>query len=277
MQSIFTANRIALITGASAGIGLELAKVLAPRVDSLILVARRIERLEQLATELRSRYSALKIAVEAADLADPESLQNLLRRLEEGRWDVDVLINNAGLGEFGLFESSPWSRIQQMIDVNILAMLRLSHSLLPGMIRRGHGAILNIGSGAGYSAMPNAAVYTASKHFVRAFTESLRAQLAGTPITVSEAAPGPVESEFDQVAGVEGTFLPGQRFLQITAQECATDIMRQFERGSQVIFPGRNFRWLMRMQPLQPRRLLARLLAQEAGRIRKRDTRVGST
>jgi short-subunit dehydrogenase len=116
--------------------------------------------------------------------------------------------------------------------------------------------------------MPNAAVYTASKHFVRAFTESLRAQLVDTRITVSEAAPGPVESEFDQTAGIEGDYLPAQRFFQITAQECAADIIREFERGSPVIFPGRSFRWLMRVQPLQPRRLLVTQIAKAASKIR---------
>ncbi len=88
-----------------------------------------------------------------------------------------MLVNNAGLGESEVFERSPWSRIEQIVEVNIMAMLRLSHHLLPAMLNRGHGAILNIGSGAGYAAMPNAAVYTASKHFVRAFTESLRLKL----------------------------------------------------------------------------------------------------
>src|SRR5207244_1467912 len=105
--------------------------------------------------------------------------------------------------------------------VNIVAMLRLTRELLPLMIARCHGAILNIGSGAGYAAMPNAAVYTASKHFVRAFTESLRAQVQGTGVTVSEAAPGPVESEFDQVAGIEGGATPGQNLVRVTARECA--------------------------------------------------------
>jgi len=268
MHSIFAANRTALVTGASSGIGLELTRALAPKADSLIVVARRVERLEQLATDLRSRYSNLRVDVEAADLADPESLTSLLRRLKEDGRDVDVLINNAGLGESELFESSPWSHIQQIVDVTIVALLRLTHAFLPGMIRRGHGAILNIGSGAGYSAMANAAVYTASKHFVRAFTESLRAQLAGTPITVSEAAPGPVASEFDQVAGIEGDYLPAQRFLRITPRQCAFDIVRAFEKGAPVIFPGRNFRWLMRAQPMMPRRLLAKQLAEAARRAR---------
>jgi len=202
MKSIFTENRTALITGASAGIGFELTKLLAGKLDALVVVARRTERLTQLKNDLQAQLPKLGVSVESADLSNPGGVENLLKRLDERRLGVDVLVNNAGLGEAELFERSPWSRIQQIVAVNVLAMLRLSHHLLPPMIRRGHGAILNIGSGAGYAAMPNAAVYTASKHFVRAFTESLRAQLASTGITISEAAPGPVESEFDQAAGI---------------------------------------------------------------------------
>jgi uncharacterized protein len=156
------------------------------------------------------------------------------------------------LGKSELFERSAWARIRQIVEVNIIAMLCLSHHLLPAMISRGHGAILNIGSGSGYAAMPNAAVYTASKHFVRAFTESLRAQLDGTGITVSEAASGPVDSEFDQVAGIEASATPSQNIFRISARECAADIVREFERGSAVIFPGRNYRWLMKVEPLVP-------------------------
>ena len=268
MQTIFAVNRTALVTGASAGIGLELTRALAPKLDSLILVARRVERLEQLAKDLHARFPALNIVVEAADLSIPEAVQDLLRRLEARRLDVDVLVNNAGLGESELFERSSWMRIHQIVHVNIVAMLHLSHHLLPAMISRGHGAILNMGSGAGYAAMPNAAVYTASKHFVRAFTESLRAQLAGTGIMVSEAAPGPVESEFGEIAGIESNATPRESMFRITAQECAADIVREFERGSPVIFLGRMYHWLMKVQPLMPRRLVATQIAQAARRIR---------
>ena len=270
MKSIFTENRTALLTGASAGIGLELSRAFAPKLDVLIVVARRAELLKQLAKELQSQFSRLNVVVEAADLSDPESVENLLQGLGERGLNVDVLVNNAGLGEAELFDTSPWSRIRHIIEVNIVSMLRLSHHFLPAMISRGHGAILNIGSGAGYAAMPNAAVYTASKHFVRAFTESLRAQLAGTGVTVSEAAPGPVESEFDQVAGIEAGATPGQSVFRITAQECAAEITREFEKGSPVIFPGRNYRWLMKAQPLMPRRLVAGQVAQAARKIRHR-------
>jgi short-subunit dehydrogenase len=226
-----------------------------------------------MAKELQSRFPKLNLAVQAADLSIPEAVDDLLRQLQARDLNVDVLVNNAGLGECELFERSSWGRIHQIVELNILAMLRLSHSLLPAMIGRGHGAILNIGSGAGYAAMPNAAVYTASKHFVRAFTESLRAQLSGTGILVSEAAPGPVDSEFDQVAGVEGGATPGQKVFRITAKECAISIVREFERGSPVIFPGRNFGWLMKVQPLMPRRLIAMQVAQAARELRHKGSR----
>lgn len=273
MESIFTENRTALITGASAGIGFELTKSLGPKLDTLIVVARRSERLIQLANELQTRSPKLRVVVESTDLSDPDAVESLLKRMDEHRLPPDVLVNNAGLGEAELFERSPWSRIQQIIAVNVLAMLRLSHHFLPPMISRGHGAILNIGSGAGYAAMPNAAVYTASKHFVRAFTESLRAQLTGTGITVSEAAPGPVESEFGQVAGIEGGATPGEGVFRITARECAEEIVREFEKRSPVIFPGRNYRWLMKAQPLMPRHLISRQMAQAAREIRNRTSK----
>ena len=270
MKSIFTENRTAVITGASAGIGFELTKLLAHKLDALVVVARRAERLTELAHELQAQLSQLRVVVESADLANQEAVEDLLKRMDELRLSVDVLVNNAGLGEAELFERSSWSRIKQIIAVNVLAMLRLSHHFLPSMINRGHGAILNIGSGAGYAAMPNAAVYTASKHFVRAFTESLRAQLAGTGLTISEAAPGPVESEFDQAAGIKGGATAGQDIFRITSQECAADIIREFEKGAPVIFPGRNYGLLMKAQPLMPRRLVSRQIAQAAREIRRK-------
>jgi short-subunit dehydrogenase len=272
MRSIFTTNRTALVTGASAGIGLEVAKALAPKLDSLILAARRVERLEEVAKELQSRFPALRVAVQPVDLSAPPSVEDFLGELKACGGEIDVLVNSAGLGEFELFERSSWSRIHRIVEVNIVALLRLTHHLLPAMVSRGHGAVLNIGSGAGYAAMPNAAVYTASKHFVRAFTESLRAQLAGAGIIVSEAAPGPVDTEFDQVAGVEGEVMPGQSIMRISAPECAAEIVREFEKGSPVIFPGRTYHLLMRMQPLMPRRLLAAQVTQAARKIRNRQS-----
>jgi hypothetical protein len=143
-------------------------------------------------------------------------------------------------------------------------------TLVSGMVRRGHGAVLNIGSGAGHAAMPNAAVYTGCKHFIRAFSESLRAQLKGTGVIVCEAAPGPVKTDFDQIAGIGGEAIPGQSLLRITAAQCARDIVRGLERGTAVIYPGRTYRWLMRLQSLMPRRLIIWQIAKCARELRTR-------
>ena len=151
-----------------------------------------------------------------------------------------------------------------------MAAVQLTHALVPAMVRRGHGAVLNIGSGAGHAAMPNAAVYTESKHFIRVFSESLRAQLKETGVIVCEAAPGPVETEFDRIAGIEGGATPGQNLFRITAGECARDIIQQFGRGTAVIYPGRMYRWLMRLQPLMPRSLLVAQIAKNAHELRTR-------
>src|SRR5215471_18112798 len=129
MKSIFTENRTALITGASAGIGFELTKLLAHKLDVLVVVARRAERLTQLASELPAQLPKLRVIVEAVDLSDLEAVEAFLERLDEHGLAVDVLVNNAGLGEAELFERSPWRRIQQIITVNVLAMLRLCHHL----------------------------------------------------------------------------------------------------------------------------------------------------
>lgn len=270
MESIFVRNRTALVTGASSGIGLELAKVMALKLERVILVARRLERLNEAAEIIRARASSVDVVVHAADLSAIDDMERLMQSLRDKGMDVDILVNNAGSGEAELFEATAWNRIDAMINVNIIAMLRLTHDLLPGMIARGHGAILNIGSGAGYAAMPNAAVYTAGKHFVRAFTQSLRAQMTGTGVIVSEAAPGPVDSEFDRAAGIEGGATPGQSIFRISAENCAKDIIQAFETGSPVIYPGRNYRWLMKVQPLMPRRLLDAQLSQAAAKLRQR-------
>ncbi|HEX8806979.1 MAG TPA: SDR family oxidoreductase [Candidatus Aquilonibacter sp.] len=256
-----------MITGASAGIGSELARAVAPKVRRLVLVARRTDRLEELANELRDA-SKVEVFTAAVDVTSPDGVETMLSDLDRNGVAVDILVNNAGVGEAELFERSPWSRIEGIVDVNITALLRLTRQLLPPMVARGHGAILNIGSGAGYAAMPNAAVYTASKHFVRAFTESLRAQLDGTGVFVCEAAPGPVESEFDRVAGIEGGATPGQRALRISSHECAADIVRQFERKTPTIFPGRNHRRLMRLAAIVPRSVFVGQLVKEARRLR---------
>jgi len=255
---------VVLITGASAGIGRELALEFGARAETLVLAARRLDRLEQLREELLSRYPGLKVIPLAADLSDEHEIETALAKIKEQAGAVDVLVNNAGLGDSVLFDRSEWPRTSQLLRTNIFAVAQLTSALVPGMVARRRGGVLNIGSGAGLTVLPNAAAYVGSKHFVAGFSEALRADLAGTGVTVTQVCPGPVESEFDQVSGSPGGMIGTPRLLRITAAQCAREARAGFERGKARVFPGRAYRFLMRMLPLLPmwmRRTQAAILA----------------
>jgi uncharacterized protein len=260
-----------LITGASAGIGRELALEFSACSETLVLIARRLDRLERLRDELLGHYPRLKVIVFAADLSEEREIETLLGRVAEQAGAVDVLVNNAGLGDSALFDRSDWKRTRQVLRTNILAVAQLTSALVPGMVERRRGGVINIGSGAGLTVLPSAAAYVGSKHFVAGFSEALRADLAATGVTVTEVCPGPVESEFDQVAGsVRGMAGAPPSFLRISAAQCAREALRGFERGEDRVFPGRAYRFLMRMLPLFPLRMRRKRAANTAARLRTR-------
>jgi uncharacterized protein len=260
---------IVMVTGASAGIGRELALQLAARAATLVLLARRVDRLEQLRTELLAMHPRLKVVVLAADLSDEGDVARVLARIREQVGPVDVLINNAGVGDSALFDRVEWSRTRQVLRTNVVAIAQLSAALIPGMVAHGRGGVLNIGSGAGLAVLPAAAAYVGSKHFVDGFSEALRADLAGTGVVVTQVCPGPVNSEFDEVAGSEGGMAGGPpQFLRITAAQCAREALAGFDRGDALVFPGRAYRVAMRLLPLLPRRLRRWQAAQSAARLR---------
>jgi uncharacterized protein len=259
---------IVLITGASAGIGRELALEFGARAETLVLVARRVDRLKQLREELLGRCPELNVVVLAADLSDEHEIERLLAKVSEQVGAVDVLVNNAGLGDSVLFDRSEWPRTRQVLRTNILAVAQLTSALVPGMVERRRGGVLNIGSGAGLAVLPNAATYVGSKHFVAGFSEALRADLSGTGVTVTQLCPGPVDSEFDQVAGSPGGMTGTPRFLRITAAQCAREALTGFESGEARVFPGRAYRILMRMMPLFPLWMRRKQAANIAARLR---------
>jgi short-subunit dehydrogenase len=259
---------IVMITGASAGIGRALALEFGSRAVTLILVARRLDRLEKLQGELLGRYPGLKVVALAADLSDEHEIERLLARVSEQAGAVDVLVNNAGLGDSVLFDRSEWARTRQVLRTNIFAVAQLTSALVPGMVQRRRGGVLNIGSGAGLTVVPNAATYVGSKHFVAGFSEALRADFSGTGVTVTQVCPGPVESEFDQVAGSPGGMIGTPRLFRITAEQCAREALEGFERGEARVFPGRAYRFLMRMMPLFPLWLRRKQAANLASRLR---------
>ena len=242
----------ALITGASSGIGAEMARQIAPHARALVLVARRADRLEALKAELER--SGMEVQCHAADLADGAQVERLLAALEESGTKVDFLINNAGLGDHGLFEDSEWKRVQAMLDVNIAALTRLTHALLPGIIRSGRGAILNVSSITAYLPMPRMAVYAASKAYVNSFTEALRAELRGTGVAVSALCPGPVETEFGSLAKRAGEedAAPAPDFLKQPVGRIVRDALRGLDRGRARTIPGLPLAVMMFLTALVP-------------------------
>jgi short-subunit dehydrogenase len=170
----------ALITGASSGIGRQFATQLAARAGTLVVVGRRAGLLEGLRAELAAVHPRLQVVAASVDLSDERDVDRGLASVREQVGAVDVLINNAGLGDQALFDGSDWTRTRQVLLTNVVAVAQLTARLVPSMVERGRGGVLNVGSGAGLTVMPAAAAYSASKHFVDGFSEGLRADLAGT-------------------------------------------------------------------------------------------------
>ena len=258
-----------LITGASSGIGLELARELAPRARSLVAIARRTERLEGLKDELSARHPGLVVRTEPCDLSDPEAVDALSGRLMEAFGAVDVLVNNAGGGLEGLYESSDWEKNYRLIRLNVVALALLTRRLMPAMVARRKGGVLNISSGAGVAIMPGMAAYVGTKHFVTGFTETLRVELDATGVVISQALPGPVETGFDEAANIGP---PGvmDRFFRISAARCAREVIRGFERGRPMIFPGSTYGAVMALQGTLPRTFQRRAASSQARRLRGR-------
>jgi short-subunit dehydrogenase len=258
----------ALITGASSGIGAEMARQLAPHARALVLVARRADRLEALKAELER--SGMEIQCHAADLGDAAQVERLLAALEASGTKIDFLINNAGLGDHGLFEDSEWKRVQAMLDVNIKALTRLTHALLPGIIRSGRGAILNVSSIVSYLPMPTMAVYAASKAYVNSFTEALRGELRGTGVLVSALCPGPVDTEFGSLAKRDGEedAAPAPAFLKQPVERIVREGLRGLECGRARTVPGIPLAVMMFLTALVPIFILRPFLG-----IRSRDAR----
>ena len=188
-----------LVTGASSGIGLELAKCFAADKCDLVLVARGTDALEKLAAELREKFSIQAIVI-TADLSRPESPQEIFDECKGRGITVDVLVNNAGFGLHGGFAELPLKRQLEILQVNVAALVALTGLFLPGMIGRNRGGILNVGSVAGFLPGPNMAVYYASKAFVLSFSEALHEELRDTGVRVTNLCPGPTETNFSTVA-----------------------------------------------------------------------------
>jgi len=231
MTAPAAAEPTALVTGASSGLGVAIAGELARRGHALTLVARRAERLRELAGEIRDEHG-VRVEWISADLGDAAARDELPAEIDERGQVVDVLVNNAGIGTTGRFHELPVEREVELVRLNVEAMVALCGAFLPGMVERGSGGVLNVASVSGFMPVPQQATYSASKAFVVTFTEALTLDLHGTGVTATALCPGPVRTEFGGL--IEG--LPDRLFLE--PARVAREAIDGLEQGRRTVIPG---------------------------------------
>ncbi|THD09035.1 SDR family NAD(P)-dependent oxidoreductase [Metallibacterium scheffleri] len=260
--------RWALVTGASAGIGAAFARDLAAQGCALVLTARRSERLQSLAAELRQAYGT-RCEILPADLADPTAPANLCAQLDAHGIGIDLLINNAGYGVPGTFDASPWPRHADFIQVMMTAPTELAHRLLPGMRARGWGRIVNVASLAGL--VPGTAAHTlygASKAYLIHFSQSLGQENGARGVHVCALCPGFTWSEFHDVSGARAQVARMPRWMWMDAAHVVREGLAAAERGDLVYVPGRINRGIKTLFKLLPDRFALALIARRAHRFR---------
>jgi short-subunit dehydrogenase len=247
----------ALITGASSGIGEAFARALAARGKNLILVARSREKLERLGRDLANQHgiSALPLT---ADLSLPGAAAEVVSSLRARSLTVDLLVNNAGFGGRGEFPKLPLDRQLEMLRLNVQAVMELTHLLLPSMVERREGGIINVSSVTGFQPIPYAAVYAATKAFVTSFSMGLAEELRPYGIAVVTLAPGGTKTNFEEIGEPSRAKFPGK---PQTPQEVVRQALRKLGRGGGLVVPRLSNRALVFAQRLMPRMLVPRLIA----------------
>ncbi|WP_052889196.1 SDR family NAD(P)-dependent oxidoreductase [Thermogemmatispora carboxidivorans] len=261
-------GKTALITGASSGIGRAFAQALAARGMHLILVARSEERLRQLASELQERHR-IQAEVIASDLSREGAAIQLASVVRERGLTVDLLINNAGFGTYGPFTEQSAEREHEEIMLNVAALVDLTHALLPSMLARGGGAIINLASLAAFLPIPHMAVYAATKAFVLSFSQALWVEYRRRGLRVLAVCPGPVATNFFAVIGTSQEDMPGGI---LSPEQVVTASLRALERGRSQVVPGLLNKLMAFSTHLVPRTLGARV----AGSFLPRRTQPGS-
>jgi short-subunit dehydrogenase len=239
---------VALVTGASSGIGLEIARVLA-RDHDVVLAARSAGKLDALAAELGGAR------VVAVDLADPAGPAKLIAEVPT----VDVLVNNAGFGDFGPFADASAAKLDEMIELNIGALTRLTRAYLPGMVQRGSGRVMNVASTAAFQPGPLLAVYYATKAYVLSFSEAVAEETRGSGVTVTALCPGPTASGFQAGAEMESSKLVKGRKLPSSANVAAYGV-RAMNKGKVVAVPGFTNKMMAASVRFTPRTMLRRIV-----------------
>jgi short-subunit dehydrogenase len=251
---------VALVTGASAGIGVAFARRLAALGYDLVLVARRRDRLDALAAELLAAHAGLGVRVIARDLAASDAPAAISTELAQAGVAVDLLVNNAGHGLIGTFVQQPAENAASQIAVNVAALVALTHAFVPGMVARGRGGVINVASTASFQAVPNMAVYGATKAFVLSFSEALHEEVRHTGVKIIALCPGATATEFFTVAG-DGATLGPQR----TSEDVVATALRALDKNEAIAVDGPLNRIMATSASLTPRRFSRRIAARLMG------------
>ncbi len=245
----------AVVTGASNGIGLELARLLARDGYDLLLVARSEERLKEVSEELNREFG-VKAEYLPADLTQADSCERIF---EAAGKETDILINNAGFGDYGRFATCDWKKQEKMIELNVLALSHLTHLFLPKMIEKGKGRILNLASVASFEPGPLMSVYYATKAYVLSFTEALASELKKTGVTAHALCPGPTNTGFSKAAGAQKTNV-FKESSSASASKVAAYGYRKMMKGKTVIVCGIGFKFLVFAVRILPRSAVRKIV-----------------
>jgi len=248
----------ALITGASSGIGLELAKIHASKGNDLILLARSADKLSKLKLELEAKYHVEVLIIEK-DLSTTEAPKQVYDEVQKRDIQLAYLINNAGFGDYGFFHETDWEKEGQMIDLNIKSLTHLTKLFLPEMVKRRRGRIMNVASTAAFQPGPLMAVYYATKHYVLAFSEAIANEVKDYGVTVTALCPGPTESGFQEVAAMEESKLVNSIKMP-SSEEVATYGYRAMMQGKIVAVHGTANTVMAKSVGLLPRNLVTKMV-----------------
>ena len=240
-----------LITGATEGIGYELAKLFAKEKNNLILVARNLENLKEVKKKLE--VNNIKIKLQALDLSNINQCEELIKYTKENNIIVNKLINNAGVGNFEFFKDGNWENYEKLIDLNMKAVTKLTNYYLKEMINNNEGGVLNIASTAAFSAGPKMAIYYASKAYVLNLTEAIHEEVKDSNIKISCLCPGPVKTEFQNKAGIKKSE-SAKKYL-MDARDVAKIGYKEFEKGKVIIIPGIKNKMLVVLNKFIPRKV----------------------
>jgi len=251
-------SNFALVTGASGGIGLDLARLLAKDKHDLVLVARSEDKLKEAKSSIEKEFG-VNVKIIIADLSLPEAATQLYDEIQKEKIHIDILINNAGYGDFGSFASCDWTKQERMINLNVLSLSKITHYFLPAMIKSGHGKIMNLGSIASFLPGPMMSTYYATKAYVLSFSCSLANELKGTGVTITALCPGPVDTGFVAAAALEGSKL-FHSFKPMTSPDVAAYGYRRMMKGKLLAIPGTMNKLMVTSIRFSPRKLVASIV-----------------